>query len=42
MAFCYDADILDQSGLNITPQRAILRCEIAQMLYRLLDHAKLL
>lgn len=42
VAFCYDADLLDQSDLDIRPGQAILRCEIAQMLYRLLDGAKLL
>ena len=42
MAFCYGEDILDQSDLNAEPNRAILRCEIAQMLYNLLDSAKLL
>ena len=35
MAFCYSANILDQSDLNIEPTKAILRCEIAQMLYNL-------
>lgn len=42
MAFCYDADILDQSALEIEPNRAILRCEIARMLYNLLERAQLL
>ena len=42
MAFCYGEDILDQSDLNAEPNRAILRCEIAQMLYNLLGSAKLL
>ena len=42
MAFCYGEDILDQSDLNIVPKRAILRCEIAQMLYNMLGGAKLL
>lgn len=42
VAFCYSADILDQSDLNVEPARAILRCEIAQMLYNLLGSAKLL
>ena len=26
MAFCYSADILDQSDLDVEPNRAILRC----------------
>ena len=42
MAFCYGEDILDQSDLNAEPNRAILRCEIAQMLYNLLGSANLL
>lgn len=42
VAFCYSEDILDQSDLNVEPARAILRCEIAQMLYNLLDKAELL
>ena len=42
VAFCYSEDILDQSDLNVEPGRAILRCEIAQMLYNLLDKAELL
>lgn len=41
-AFCYGENILDQSDLNVEPTRAILRCEIAEMLYRMLDSAKLL
>lgn len=42
VAFCYGENILDQSDLNVQPGAAILRCEIAQMLYNLLDGAKLL
>ena len=42
MAFCYGEDILDRSALDIEPGRAILRCEIAQMLYNMLGSAKLL
>ena len=42
MAFCYGEDILDQSDMEIEPKRAILRCEIAQMLYNMLGSAKLL
>ena len=42
VAFCYDRDLLDQSDLNVEPTRAILRCEVAQMLYNLLNEAKLL
>lgn len=42
LAFCYDQEILEDSALNIAPKQAILRCEIAQMLYNLLSGAKLL
>lgn len=42
MAFCYSEDILDQSDLNVEPTKAILRCEIAQMLYNMLLSANLL
>ncbi len=42
MAFCYSANILNQSDLNIEPTKAILRCEIAQMLYNMLTAAELI
>lgn len=42
MAFCYSAGILDQSDLDIEPTKAILRCEIAQMLYNMLTAAELI
>lgn len=42
VAFCYGENILDQSDLDIQPRRAILRGEIAQMLYNMLGSAKLL
>lgn len=42
MAFCYKEGILDQSDWNTEPTRAILRCQVAQMLYEMLDAAKLL
>ena len=42
LAFCYSAGILDQSDLNIQPTKAILRCEIAQMLYNILVVAELI
>ena len=42
VAFCYGKNIMDQSDLNVLPGQAILRCEVAQMLYNLLDAAKLL
>ena len=42
LAFCYDNGILDASVLNIQPTVAIKRCEIAQMLYNMLEKANLL
>lgn len=42
MVFCYKEGILDQSDWNTEPTRAILRCQVAQMLYEMLDAAKLL
>ncbi len=42
LAFCYDQGILDSSALNIQPTVAIKRCEIAQMLYNMLEKANLL
>ncbi|MBP5166596.1 MAG: S-layer homology domain-containing protein [Oscillospiraceae bacterium] len=42
LAFCYDQGILDSSVMNIEPTQKIKRCEIAQMLYNMLQKAKLL
>ena len=42
LAFCYDQSILDASALNIQPTIPIRRCEIAQMLYNMLEKANLL
>ena len=42
LAFCYQSGILDDSALDIQPKVAIKRCEIAQMLYNLLEQADLL
>lgn len=42
LAFCYRQGVLDDSALTIRPTAHILRCEIAQMLYNLLDSAQLL
>lgn len=42
LAFCYQEDILDQADLDIRPQEAVRRCEVAQMLFNLLGSAKLL
>ncbi len=42
LAFCYSGGILDDSALTIRPRDAVLRCEIAQMLYCMLARANLL
>jgi hypothetical protein len=42
LAFCYDQGILDDSAMNINPTVYIKRCEIAQMLYNMLEKANLL
>ena len=42
MAFCYSAGIMDDSEFDIQPGIAILRCEVAEMLYRLLAMANLM
>ena len=42
LAFCFRQGVLDDSALTIRPTAHILRCEIAQMLYNLLDSAQLL
>lgn len=42
LAFCYREGILDQSEVRVEPGRAILRGELAQMLYHMLGSAKLL
>lgn len=42
LAFCYGQDFLDQDDMEILPAEAVERCEIARMLYRLLDAAALL
>lgn len=42
LAFCYQNNILSQEGLAIAPKVAIKRCEIAEMLYQMLDQAQLL
>lgn len=42
LAFCYSAEILDRNDLDIRPGEAIRRCEIARMLFHLLDSADLL
>ena len=42
LAFCYSEGILDNSQFDIEPTTAIKRCEIAEMLWRMLDKAALL
>lgn len=42
MAFCYREGILDESVFDIEPKECVLRCEIAQILYNLLEQANLL
>ncbi len=42
LAFCYSADLLDQSALTIKPTAAITRSEIAQMIFNMLGSANLL
>ena len=41
-AFCCDAALWDSTNGAIAPRRNILRCEVAQMLYRMLSGARLL
>ena len=41
-AFCYQRGILDDTVLEIQPQAAVRRCEIARMLFQLLESAQLL
>ena len=41
MAFCFYMGILDGDTLDIKPTQAVKRCEIAEMLYRLIDKASL-
>ena len=42
MAFCYWHEILDTSAMNAEPTREILRGEVAEMLYRMLQLANLI
>jgi hypothetical protein len=42
LSFCYGADILDDTALEIKPSEPIRRAEIAEMLHRMLEAAKLL
>lgn len=42
LAFCFARDICDSSAMTIEPKKAILRGEIARMVYNLLEKASLL
>ena len=42
LAFCYDTGILDDTEFDIEPLTAIKRCEVAEMIYRMLDKSALL
>ena len=42
MAYCYGNEILNTEDLNAEPKREILRCEVAEMLYRMLVLANLI
>ena len=42
IAVCFDHDLMDDSVLEIQPAEVIQRCEIAEMLFRLLGKANLL
>ena len=42
LAFCYREHILDQSELYVRPGEAVMRSEVAQMLFNLLSRANLL
>ena len=42
LGFCYDQDILSQNDMTMEPTKAVKRCEIAEMLYRMMDRADLL
>ena len=42
MAFCYKYELLDTAAMDAEPKRDILRCEVAEMLYRMLALANLI
>lgn len=42
VAFCYDNGLLNNEDIEIAPKVKVTRAEIAQMLYNMLDKAKLL
>ena len=41
LAYCYESGILSQQELNIEPARPIKRCEVAQMVWNLIEIAQL-
>lgn len=41
LAFCYDERILSENAMETQPKQPITRAEIAQMLFNLLNSAKL-
>ena len=42
LAFCFDTGIMDDTEFDIEPGKAIKRCEIAEMMYRMLERANLI
>jgi len=42
LAFCVDTGIMDDTEFDLEPDKVIKRCEIAEMMYRMLDRANLL
>ena len=42
MAFCYANELLDVAVMHVEPTQEILRCEVAEMLYRMLVLANLI
>ncbi|MEG1880792.1 MAG: S-layer homology domain-containing protein, partial [Oscillospiraceae bacterium] len=42
LAFCYGEKILDDSEMEIKPNTEILRSEVAQMVFNMLDKTKLI
>lgn len=42
LAFCYDKGIIESEEMEISPKKAVKRCEIAQMVYNLLGKANMI
>ena len=42
MAYCYGNELLDTAALSIRPKESILRCEVAEILYRMMALASLI